>query len=244
MVKLNTFVFIFLLLTMLTFVNGEVDDYVKKGNVIELTQSCSNCSYMNLTSIKYPNKTYAFRGDAAMSAVSGEYNYTWSDTETLGIYEWCFEGDVDGQTDVPACLRFEVSNQGFSVNEGQGTIYVFLTIGVFFLFLLTLYFGIGIGGGNKKDYSGKIVGVNYKKYLKMSLLFASYLILIFFFAIGKGMSYSFLSSTEVYSFFTVGFSLLLVGLVPVMMLSITLLIINTIMDKKIQKAIIRGLPMR
>ena len=229
---------------MFTFVKAEVDDYVKAGDTIELTQACSNCSYMNLTSVKYPNKTYAFRGDSPMDSVSGEYNYSWADTDTLGIYEWCFEGDPDGSTNVPACLKFEVSNQGFSVNEGQGTIYVFLMIGVFVLFLLTLYFGIGIGGKNERDYSGKVVGVNYKKYLKFALLVVSYLILMFFFAIGKGMSYAFLASTEIYGFFNVGFTILLVSLLPLLIFAVTMTIINTIMDKKVQNALIRGIPVR
>ena len=217
---------------------------IKQGDFIELTQSCSDCTYMNLTKVAYPNGTYAVRGDFPMDNIGGEYNYTWTDTEAIGIYEWCYEGDVDGETNVPACLKFSVTRQGFDLSEGQGNIYVFLMILVFLLFIVTLYFGIGIPWKYPRDANGSIVGVDYKKYLKIGLLFVSYLILIFFFAIGKGMSYAYLDSTEIYGFFNVGFSILIAVAFPVFILMAAFTIIGALADKKVQRAVERGVPIR
>lgn len=214
----------------------------KQDECIELIQTCSNCTQVNITNVKYPNSSVAL-SSVEMEKEGTFYNYSFCNTNVVGQYIVNMVGDVDGIATVVS-YDFFINPQGFTITEGSGIIYSVVFIGAIILFLITLYFGIGIPWQNNRNNSGDIVSIDYKKYLKIALIFTSYLTLIFVFAIGKGMSYSFLQSTEAYGFFNVGFYILLIGLMPSLILTIVFLIIGIIFDKKIQQSITRGLPIR
>jgi hypothetical protein len=138
--KMNyKFLTVFLALFLLTFISAgsEVDyEQVKQNNCIDLTQSCSNCTYMNVTSVKANGQTILL-GDYQMDNNGGEYNYTFCNTSTIGDYTWCYEGDVSGGINVPACLGFKVTPTGFIDTLGLYIIFLVI-IGA----IVTLGFGI------------------------------------------------------------------------------------------------------
>jgi len=112
--KLHKLLFLFLMLSLLPLLSAgsEVDsELIKSGDCIDLTQSCSNCSFMNVTSIKVDGERLLV-GDYAMEGNSGEYNYTFCNTSEVGDYTWCYEGDVAGGVIVPGCLSFEANTSG------------------------------------------------------------------------------------------------------------------------------------
>lgn len=124
--KLFGIILLSLLLLTLVSAGTEVDkEVVRQNRCIQLTQSCSNCSYMNITSIKV-NGQVIFVGDTSMTANGGEYNYSFCNTSVIGEYTWCYEGDVDGVTDTPGCLKFDVTPTGFI--DTLGLYIIFLII--------------------------------------------------------------------------------------------------------------------
>ena len=64
---------------LMPFVFAETDGSIlvgKQNECISLPQECSSCSYVNITSIQYPNMTRIFINSAmTKQGVSFDYNY-------------------------------------------------------------------------------------------------------------------------------------------------------------------------
>lgn len=138
---------VFMVSILAGFVCGgtEVEpDIVKQGDVIQLTQECTQCDWLNLTSIVYPNQSYVIRGEYSMTKLGSSYNFTFTNTTNLGVHTWCYHGKVDGTTDVPACLKFEVTSTGKNFNSGQSLSSLGILLGSLIVSFLFLYIGFKI----------------------------------------------------------------------------------------------------
>ena len=106
---------------------------IKGGDCIELTMPCDNCTYNNITSILYPNKTnYALRGEYLMDQSGTLYNYSFCDTLLLGKYTVSGHGDLDGR-DTIWTANFESTSTGKLPNN---VIPIFLLISGIVLLVL------------------------------------------------------------------------------------------------------------
>ncbi len=230
---------------LFSFATAEVNSLgtIKQSECIQIPQVCASCSYVNL-SVQYPNKSIAISNQGMTPNGAGLWTYEFCNTNQLGRYDVTGIGDLNGVDTGFSVLWFEVSRQGTQTTTGQGIIYVVSATLVFLLFLLTLYFAISIPWADHRRSDGSILYIDYKKYLKFVMAFVSYLILMFFMFIGKGMSYSFLDSTELYGFFNVASSIMVIAIAPVLIVSVVFLIFSVLTDKKISKAIERGIPIR
>lgn len=111
---------------------------VKQNDCIIINAQCPNCTYMNLTSVKYANTSnYALWGQYAMTQNGGEYNYTFCDTGFLGTYDWSACGDVDGDYDCTSG-GFVVTPSGISQSISQG---INSAAFLFLMFGLTIFLG-------------------------------------------------------------------------------------------------------
>jgi hypothetical protein len=108
----------------------------KLGDTIELTQTCANCSYVNLTKVVYPNQTIDLLGQYSMQENGTNYNYSYI-TNTVGNYYYTTQGDLNGITTTQTC-SFVVTSSGKEINSGN-SLMIFLGTG-FFLILGILCF--------------------------------------------------------------------------------------------------------
>jgi hypothetical protein len=69
----------------------------KQDNCIKLIQVCDNCTFVNITSIQYPNSTDALI-NVEMTKAGTLYNYSFCDTNNLGRYIVTGFGDLNGDT--------------------------------------------------------------------------------------------------------------------------------------------------
>lgn len=119
--------------------DGEKVGIFKRNDCIDLTQSCSNCTYNNLTSIIYPNGT--------RSSFSPEQNMTKSGTDYLfhtcnfssqyGGYIVNGYGDLDGSEEVWN-YNYEITQTGrvFGTSQVLGSLGIFIgVLAVAFVFL-------------------------------------------------------------------------------------------------------------
>src|SRR6056297_1102761 len=106
----------------------------KKGQDVRITQVCSDATYINISSIAYPNGTIAVSGIEMTPAGSGEYYYDFNDTSALGQYH--VRGISDGCTETFATY-FEVTQTG-EINE-QTLYLVFIGISVFLGLILFIF---------------------------------------------------------------------------------------------------------
>ena len=88
---------------------------------IELIQTCNNCTYCNLTSIKYPNGTALARNEVMLQDGT-YYNYTLNKTfvTEVGTYKYCYDcGNTDEK--VTGCIDVIVTPSGQEkINTGEG----------------------------------------------------------------------------------------------------------------------------
>ena len=125
---------------MISFTSADVSiGVVKSGDIIELTQICSSCSYVNLTQVLYPNNTYALLGEFSMTKNGTNFNYTYSNTNTLGDYTYSTCGDLDG---VVTCqsVNFKVTPSGIQQNSVfENTEFIILLV------LAIIFLALGVG---------------------------------------------------------------------------------------------------
>lgn len=110
----------------------------KINDCIELIQTCSNCSYVNVTSVKYPNSVQAL-GNVAMTKNGTLYTYNFCSANFSGTYIVSGVGDVDGLDSVFA-YTFEVTT------TGMDSIFIFLII------FLVIIVGVLTFGIKLEDY--------------------------------------------------------------------------------------------
>jgi len=147
---MNKKVIIFFVLLIIPFVSANGFGYdgialnnfnigtFKQGNCIDLKQTCSNCTFINITSISYQGKTII--EESEMEKQGTLYNYTFCNTSQIGIYKITGVGD----SNVPYnpieswVFDFEITKNGRNpITTGEGIIY---SGSLFAMFLFSIIF--------------------------------------------------------------------------------------------------------
>jgi hypothetical protein len=118
---------------MVGLVNAEQSSLgvMKQNTCFDLYQTCDDCSYVNLTNIKYPNgniETF----NSYMTKTNQNFNYTFCNTSQIGDYTYTVAGDKGGvyTTEV---IGFSVSPSGFLGTLGFYILVLILSAGVIVL---------------------------------------------------------------------------------------------------------------
>ncbi len=132
----------FILLFSMSGINAEQQSLGTKqqGECIELIQTCGNCSYINITSVRYPNSTSAIQ-NVEMNQSGTEYTYEFCNTSELGTYIVNLVGDPDGEK-TPVGYDFEITptGQNFTTGKSLGGIGIIgISIALSFLFVFVGY---------------------------------------------------------------------------------------------------------
>ena len=135
-------IFLFLIFSMAVFMlfpsvsaGKESLGTFKQGQNVRIVQTCSDASFITISSIAYPNGSVAVSGVDMISAGNGEFYYNFADTSELGIYD--VRGISDG-CEKTFTFYFEITHTGTIVSQPQGL----LSIGVIFsVMLIMLFFG-------------------------------------------------------------------------------------------------------
>lgn len=112
----------------------------EKDTSVDLIQTCNNCTYCNLTSIKYPNGTDILR-NVKMTKNLTYFNFLLDggNITTVGTYTYYYDCGNGFET-ATGGINFEVTNTGDETPEGvsyilAGIFIIIFGIGWFFLFL-------------------------------------------------------------------------------------------------------------
>ena len=104
----------------MTFISAgqpEIGPY-KAGDTVTLIQTCGNCTYCNVTSLKYPNGTSALSSTAMVKdGVEYTYDYT-TNSSIVGTYLVNTDCDVDGVS-TPVSYDLVVTANGKEVPVGM-----------------------------------------------------------------------------------------------------------------------------
>jgi len=100
----------------------------KQGEPVDLKQTCDTCTYVNLSKVNYPDSSFVYyEGEMTKNGI--DYNYTITDTYTLGCYSYTVHGDKDGSTKAEV-IYFKITPSGNSGNENS----------IFFIFVIILLY--------------------------------------------------------------------------------------------------------
>jgi len=209
----------------------------EQGENVRIKQNCADATYINLSSITYPNGSVAVSNIEMISAGSGEYFYWFNYTETDGRYDVL--GISDGCEKTFATYLIITPNGKTFTTQNAISYLVFILI-ILFTFFLTLYGAGKIEWKSKKTPEGKILTINNFKYLKILLYAISYFELMFLF----GLSYKVCREASIdgfTNFFNFIYQVFLALIYPLMIFLIIIIFVTWINNKKLIKSIKLGL---
>lgn len=111
----------------------------QRDSCVDLKQTCTNCSYVNITTVILPDASEAL-GQVEMQKTGTVYNYTFCNTSQIGQYVYWTIGDPDGTQSNPYGVSFVITKTGqifensFSVPLLLPILFILLT-SAFFLFM-------------------------------------------------------------------------------------------------------------
>jgi hypothetical protein len=208
-----------------------------QNSVVDLPQ-VANATSCNITAVKYPNSS-AFVRNVEMTKNGTDFNYTLGSEYTSTIGEYLVNGNCDGTVWV---YDFSITPTGTQVSEGEGTLYVIFLVGALFLFAVCMYITWKLPWKNKRDAGGEIISVNDLKYLKLFFVPIDYVLLMWIFGILRSISANYLILSGPALIFQWAFWVMLSFALPLTVVGLWLLFILLINDKKIRRALERGIP--
>ena len=228
MINNKLMLFMIMILFLFSFISAEQQSLglFKKGEVVRLIQTCSNCSYVNISSILYPNSTQAW-GENTMIKVGTEYTLNFYNTTTNGQYIVNGHADVDG-IDTIWGYTFEVTPNGGTTSSGKAVFYSIL-LGVIMLFLiLTIY-----------------LFISFDNLLnRVAMIGIGYLLLIAITFIGWNMASDFLTSAPfIISMLRILFFVFIAGAFPLLVGGFAWYVLMMFRIKEIQSLMDKGMPM-
>lgn len=227
---------IFLLLIGLVTAQTENLGTYKKSECVQLIFNNDSSTYANITGVTYPlNSSFALLGNESMTDNSnGLFNYSFCDTLTLGQY------NVYGISDAGDFqLTFTISNLGTNLTTQESIIYLILTLGVFLIFGISLYFAVAIPYGNTTNEKGAVIKVTKAKYFKLFMIGLTYSFFVWLLNILIGVSDNFANLTLYYGFISFLFTIFINLTIPIMVLILIIMGAEIIRDSNVTKTLKR-----
>jgi hypothetical protein len=214
----------------------------KAGDCVTLRQSCADCSFVNISSIIYPNSTQA-TGQVAMVKSGVDYTYNFCNTSSFGIYSYTTFGDPNG-TLITQPVTFEINPQGKIYSTTTGLIYLGIIIILILIFGLFTYLFFIIPYDNQRTELGNVININYRKYLKIFMFALTYLSFVAINYFAWNLSYGILDFPELSNFFQYLFRISLVLIIPMFIVVVIMGTVNIIRDKNTVEGLKRNLTMK
>jgi len=237
--KLFSFLIISLFLISLVSAGSEVILTGKKGDTIELPQECTSCSFVILSSIQYPNMSKIYLNQN-MTKSDSSFNYSFSDTTELGIYNYCGYGDVDG-TNTTFCYDFTITYLGKQLTTEKAIIYFIFLILFILIFIGTFIFIGFLPNKNEKNEEGKILSISYLKYFRNVLYMFEWFLFIGILFMFSNLGFAFLEE-ELFSQTLFMLFKICMGISPVIVIVWFIwIIVSMFHDKDFQNMLNRGM---
>ncbi len=161
-------------------------------------------------------------------------------TFALGIYEktvYCSNSTNSGTS----TSHFEITRSGGKLDTPSSVIYVLVLVGSIGVLLLSIFGAFIIPWRHPKGTDGYISSINYLKHFKVSLIFFCYLLLLWISNIMLNITNNFLFLSVAFNFFRVIYFILLALFIPIIGLTVLIIILNLVNDKRIKTFLDRGI---
>lgn len=228
-------------LLFLPMVNAEMQSLgtFKQNSCVNLIQTCDNCTYVNITSIKYPNSSSAL-GLSAMTKSGTLYNYSFCSTSVIGNYIVSGIGDLDGEL-TSWNYDFNINGLGEELTQARINFYIAIIAILFFFLILCLAIIKILPSEDDKDDSGNLISINWLKFIRYPLWAVSWGMLVFISYLIMGLGESYFSSPVIGQIFLVIFTILLISAIIGIPLIFWFMFSKFIKDRVIDQMLKRGL---
>lgn len=177
---------------------------LKQDTEINLIQKCPSCSYVNITSITYPNGTIFL--NEGMQKIGINFNYTLPDSSQEGTISYGTIGDKNGASPPNyEDLCIQITKSGNFVDTGESIMYIWILVILLLLSALGIYLSVKIPYKNIEEETkdGKIIrAITLTKYAKMITIWITSGIILMFLTILVGMINNYVQFVEMKSLFT------------------------------------------
>lgn len=188
--KKNIWIFLIAIVLFTSLVQAQELGTMRQGDCVNIVRSCENCTESNITSITSPlNESFLINGNFAMQQNVQQWNYTFCDTQILGVYTvYGFVEEPTPPNTRPWTLDFRVTKTGDIASTSEALIYGFLFFLNLCLFGLFLFIFISLPYENKKNEKGNVVGINKLKYVKLVVGWLGYGVFLWMISLMTGVS--------------------------------------------------------
>jgi len=214
----------------------------KQNECVNLIQTCSNCTYINITNIAYPNSSIAL-SNVEMTADGTLFNYSFCNTSIIGTYFVNGIGDLDGINSVWNYV-FDITYTGDALTAQQSYIYIG---GLIFLVLLILGISILINklpSNDSVDEEGSILQINQLKHLREVLWIVIWGLGLAIMFIISNLSLAYLSSPMMGNLFFVIWQMMFYVTIIGVPIYIIWIIYKLFRDAEMKRMLERGIDMR
>lgn len=141
-------------------------------------------------------------------------------------------------------VNFEVSRSGGTLTTAQGTLMIVFFFGGLLLFVLCGVAAWKFPWNDWHDESGNILNINHFKFVKVLLVYFTYLMLLFIVGMLRGIMFQFIPEVGIYMMFNWAYWIMMYALWPLTIIAIIYAMVRYIHDKKLEDAFARRVPLR
>lgn len=191
--KIKLFFNFLWLILFLSIIGATTLGTFKQGNCINLIQTCSNCSYNNISNVLYPNSTIAVE-NIEMTKQDTFYNYSFCFTSTTGVYIVNGYGDIDG-VKTSWVYDFSITPNGSDLNTGESILYALFSVILFGIILSLSFFIFTMPKENLRNQKGEEIEILKIKYVRIFFITLLYPLIILLLNFLNGLAVNFVSLT-------------------------------------------------
>lgn len=229
---------IFLFTINLTTAEVETLGIFKQNDCVDLLQTCSNCTYSNLSSVIFPNGT-TYPISLLMTKHGTEYNYSFCNTSALGTYIANGFSDVDGTNTVWA-YDFEITYTGKALNTQTSILYIALFSLLIFFLIFTIYGIARLPGKDTTTEDNLLIDINKLKYLRTVLYGVCWGLILAIMFIVANISIGYLPDSLIGKFFFTTYSVMFVLTLPMIIILFIYLFYRIFTDREMKQMLERG----
>lgn len=159
---LLTFLLVFMITSVVAVTQTDLG-YFKQSEPVTISQVCYDATYINISSISYPNSSQAVTNIEMTSSGSGEFYYDFNKTEQVGRYD--VKGISDGCTNTFATY-FEITVNGKEPADGI-VVVMFVLIFIGFIAFGLIYFMVSLEHLTQLELDLKDTIIMVSNYLAM-----------------------------------------------------------------------------
>lgn len=225
---------------LITLVSAETQTLgtFEQNSCINLIQTCSNCTYVNISSVLYPNSTQVI-GEVAMSKVGTLYNYSFCNTSIMGSYIISGHGNIDG---VDTTWNYNlIIAPAYSLNTATAIFYVGVVLLLCFLFIVCIGAIKMLPDQDPRDEEGHIMSINSLKYLRYPFGALAWGILVIISFVIFNFAEGYLTEGLLLAIFKMFFTLLMISATIGIPVILWFMFAKFLQDQVIKKHIERGI---